>query len=57
MIFITTRKQYLKMEMKLERIDKGLEFNQSDWLKVYTDFNKVLRTKVNSDFLKDFSSL
>jgi len=45
------------MGLKLEKIHKVLEFDQSDWLKVHTDFNTVLRTKANNDFEKDFFKL
>ena len=50
-------KQYLKMGLKLQKFHKVLEFDQSDWLKVYIDFNKVLRAKANNDFEKDFFKL
>jgi hypothetical protein len=50
-------KQYLKMGLKLKRIQKVLEFNQSDWLKVYVDFDTDLRIKSKNDFEKDFFKL
>jgi len=46
-----------KKSSKLEKIHKVLEFNQSDWLKVYIDFNTVLTTKATNDFEKDFFKL
>jgi uncharacterized protein YeeX (DUF496 family) len=53
----TTLKMYLKMGLKLEKIHKVLEFDQSDWLKVYIDFNTDLRTKATNDLEKDFLKL
>jgi len=34
-----------------------LEFNQSDWLNVYTDFNTDLRIRAKNDFEKDYFKL
>jgi len=45
------------MGFKLEKTHKVLEFDQSDWLKIYIDFNTVLRTKANNDFKRDFFKL
>jgi len=53
MLYITIPlNNILKMGMKLENIHEVLEFNQSDWLKVYIDFNTVLRTREKNDFEK-----
>ena len=49
----TALKLYLKMGLKLKKIHKVLEFNQSDWLNVCINFNTNLRTKVKNDFKKD----
>jgi len=44
-IHYTTLKLYLKLGLKLKKIHKVLEFNKSDWIKVYMDFNTDLRKK------------
>lgn len=41
-VHYTNLKQYLKNGLKLEKIRKILEFDQSDWLKEHIDFNKAL---------------
>jgi hypothetical protein len=56
-IHYTTLKLYLKLSLNFEKTHKILEFNHSDWLKVYIDFNTALRTKATNDFEKDFFKL
>jgi hypothetical protein len=56
-VHYTTLKLYLKMGLKFKKVRKVLKFNQSDWLKVYIDFNTNLRTKAKNDFEKDFFKL
>ena len=41
----------------LDRIHQVIEFNQSAWMKPYTDFNTQLRAKATNDFKKDFFKL
>jgi len=53
-IHYTTLKLCLKMGLKLKKVHKLLEFNQSNWLKKYIDCNTDLRTKAKNDFKKDF---
>ena len=48
---------YLKMGMKLEKIHKILEFQQSRWLKPYIDFNTAKRQVAKSAFEKDLFKL
>ena len=43
--------------MRLDRIHRAIEFDQSPWLKTYIDFNTQLRTAVTNDFEKDFFKL
>jgi hypothetical protein len=53
-IHFSILKLHFKMGLKLKKIHKDFEFNQSDWLKIYIDFNTDLRTKDKNDFEKDF---
>ena len=39
--------------MKLTKINKMLEFKQSDWMKKYIDFNTEKRMNVANAFEKD----
>ena len=45
---------YLSLRLKLVSVYKILEFEQSDWLKKYIDFNTDKRTNVVNSFEKDF---
>ena len=56
-IHIRALDQSLRHELVLERIHRAIEFNQSDWMKPYTDFNTQLRTLATNDFEKDFFKL
>ena len=40
--------------MKLTKIDRVLEFKQSDWMEKYIHFNTEKRMNVANDFEKDF---
>ena len=49
--------QVLRHGLVLERIHKTIEFNQTDWMKPYIDFNTKLRTAATNAFEKDFFKL
>ena len=54
-IHIQALNQALQHGLRLDRIHRAIEFNQSPWLKTYIDFNTQLRTAAAAnDFEKDF---
>jgi RNase P subunit RPR2 len=50
-------KYYLELGMKLTKIHKILEFEQSRWMKPYIDFNTAKRQVASSSFEKDLFKL
>ena len=56
-IHIRASDQALTHGLVLEGIHRAIEFNQSNWMKPYIDFNKQLRTLATNDFEKDFFKL
>ena len=49
-IRIQALNQVLQHGLRLDRIHRAIEFNQSPWLKTYIDFNTQLRTAATNDF-------
>ena len=56
-IHIRALDQGLRHGLVLERIHRAIEFNQTDWMKPYIDFNARLRTAATNDFEKGFFKL
>ena len=56
-IHIQALNQVLQHRLRLDRIHRVIEFDQSPWLKTYIDFNTQLRTAATNDFEKDFFKL
>ena len=56
-IHIQALNQALQHGLRLDRIHRVIEFDQSPWLKTYIDFNTQLSTAATNDFEKDFFKL
>ena len=53
-IRIQALNQVLQHGLRLDRIHRAIEFDQSPWLKTYIDFNTQLRISSHNDFEKEF---
>ena len=56
-IHIQALNQALQHGLRLDRIHRAIEFDQSPWLKTYIDLNTQLRMAATDDFEKDFFKL
>ena len=56
-IHIRALDQALKHRLILEKVHHVIEFDQSEWLSLYINFNTELRKKANNEFEKDFFKL
>ena len=56
-IHIQALNQVLQHGLRLDRIHRAIEFDQSPWLKTYMDFNTQLRIAATNDFEKGFFKL
>ena len=56
-IHIQALNQALQHGLRLDRIHRAIEFDQSLWLKTYIDFYTQQRTAATNDFEKDFFKL
>ena len=50
-------KLYIRLVMKLKRVHRVLQFDQSPWMKPYIDFNTDKRRQATTDFERDFYKL
>ena len=48
---------YIDLGLKVNKVHRVLEFNQSPWLKQYINFNTQKRTQAKNSFEKDFFKL
>ena len=48
---------YIDLGLKIKKVSRALEFNQSPWLKQYIDFNTGKRKEAKNSYVKDFLEL
>ena len=56
-IHIKVLGQSLKHDLKLKKVHRVIEFQQSRWMKAYVMLNTKLRKHAKNEFEKDFSKL
>ena len=56
-VYYRTLQLYLSLGMKLTKIHKILRFKQSDWMKIYINFNTEKRKNVTNKLEKTFFKL
>ena len=57
MVHIKALNQALKHDVKLKKVHRVIEFQQSKWMKAYIMLNTRLRKEAKNDFEKDFFKL
>ena len=57
MVHIKALNQALKHGIKLKKVHRVIEFQQSKWMKAYIMLNTRLRKEAKNDFEKDFFKL
>ena len=57
MLYYENMQLYLRLALKLKRTHHILEFNQSQWLKLYVEFNTQKRIKAGKNKDKDGKAL
>ena len=57
MLHYRNLQQYTDLGLKVKKVHRVLEFNQSPWLRKYIDFNTQKRTQAKNSFEKDLFKL
>ena len=56
-VHICSLKYYLQQGLRLTKVHRCLEFDQSNWLETWIDFNTQKKKEATSDFEKDLFRL
>ena len=56
-LYYKNLKQYIELGLKVTKVHRVLEFNESPWLKKYIDFNTEKQKTAKSDFENNFFKL